>query len=325
MKLSKALVTGATGHLGSVLCRALLRAGVDVVAFARPTSPLTALEGLEVRVVRGDVLDRASLVRAAEGCDVVFHNAAVFDLHPRDPEHLSRVAIEGARSAVLAAAGARARLVFTSSVSAVGLGDSPSELLDEDTWAEHLTVPYYRAKQESERLALAAAAEHGVDLVRVLPTLVLGPGDHRVTPSSRLLLDMLRGRGATIDGGTNVIDVRDVATAMIAAAERGRSGGRYILGGENLLVRQIGEIVTRITGQRVPHVGVPRWLAYGIAAGIEAGAAVLGRAPALSRAIVRDVFGRYAFYDVSRARGDLGLTTRPLEETIRDAAAFLAG
>ncbi len=318
----RALVTGATGHIGSVLCGALREAGVEVTALVRPTSVRRALAGLEVRVVEGDVLDDRAFTEAAKGCDTVFHNAAVFEIHSRDPAAMRRVAVEGAGNAVRAAAGAGARLVFTSSVVAVGFGAAPGDILDEDAWATDLSVPYYLAKQASERAAMGAAAELGVELVRVLPTLVLGPGDHRVTPSSRLLVDMLAGKGVTFDGGANVIDVRDAAQAMIAAAERGRPGGRYILGGENILVRDLGAAVSRVSNKPIRHVGLPRWAMAALAGGMELAAALTGGSPPLTRAVVRDAFGRYAWYDVRRARTELGLTTRPLGETIEDAARF---
>ena len=321
MKPRKVLVTGATGHIGSTLCRALLQSGMEVRALVRPTSERDALAGLELDVVEGDVLDQRSFVEAATDCDVIFHNAAVFALHPPASEAMSRVAVEGARHAVVAAASALARLVFTGSVVAVGFGSRPDQLLDETAWASGLTVPYYRAKVESEQVALESAEQLGVDLVRVLPTLVLGPGDHRVTPSSRVLVDMLRGKGATFDGGVNVIDVRDAASGMIAAAERGRSGGRYILGGENVLVRDLGAIVSRVTGAPVPHLGMPRWAFSAMAAVMEL-VATRGSPPAITRAVVHDVLGKYGWYDITRARTELGLATRPIIETVRDAARF---
>lgn len=320
--MNKVLVTGATGHIGSTLCRALRARGHEVVAFVRSASNRTALEGIDVSFATGDVLDPATLVAAATGCDVIFHNAALFEIHSRHPEMLHRVAIEGARYVVDAAARSGARLVFTSSVAAVGFAQGPGDLLDEESWAADLTVPYYRAKQASERAAISAAEERGVELVRVLPTLVLGPGDYRTTPSSRMLVDMLLGTGATADGGANVIDVRDAAEAMVAAAERGRAGARYILGGENVLVRDIGAMVTQLTGRPVRHLGLPRWAILGAAGAAEFAAALSGGTPAVTRAAVRDLVGRYGWYDVTRARTELGLRTRPAKETVRDAARF---
>ncbi len=322
MKTKRALVTGATGHLGSMLCRALVEEGVAVRAFVRKGSSRIAIADLDLEIATGDVLDGASFTAAARGCDVVFHAAAIFAIHTREPELLERVATMGVKNAVLAAASAGARLVHTSSVTAAGFGRFPGDVLDEDSWATDLTVPYYRAKLASERLAIEAAAEKGVDLVRVLPAIVLGPGDYRVTPSSKLFVDMLAGRGATADGGGNVIDVRDAAKAMIAAAERGRAGGRYILGGENVNARDLGVIAERLTGRAVPHISLPRWAMTGIAAGMELASSLTGRAPSLTRAAVRDVFGRYLWYDVTRARTELGLTTRPLEATLTDTARF---
>lgn len=322
MKPKKALVTGATGHIGSTLCRALREDGAEVVAFVRPSSNRRALDGLAVDVAEGDVLDRGALAAAAATCDVIFHAAALFEVSGRDAAAVQRVAVEGSRNAIAAGAAASARVVLVSSVAAAGMGDGPSALLDEDAWAADPTVPYYRAKLDGEREAERLATELGVDLVRVLPTLVLGPGDYRVTPSSRVLVDLLRGDGVTVDGGANVIDVRDLACGMVAAADRGRPGARYILGGENASIRELGAIVSRYSGKPIRHVALPRWAMTALAGAMELGAAVRGKTPPLTRALVHDVYGRYAWYDVARARNELGLTTRPLAETIRDAARF---
>jgi len=322
MKPRKALVTGATGHIGSALCRALREDGTEVVAFVRPSSSRRALEGLDVDVAVGDVLDAGALAAAAATCDVVFHAAALFEVSARDEAAVHRVAVEGSRNAIAAAAAAGARVVLVSSVTAAGFGQGPADLLDEEAWATDPAVPYYRAKLDGEREAERLATELGVDLVRVLPTLVLGPGDFRVTPSSRVLVDMLRGDGVTFDGGANVIDVRDLVRAMIVAAERGRPGARYILGGENLSIRELGAIMSRYSGKPARHVALPRWAMTALAGAMELGAAMSGNSPPLTRAIVHDVYGRYAWYDVARARNELGLTTRPVADTIRDAAQF---
>ena len=202
----------------------------------------------------------------------------------------------------------------------------PGSLWTQSSWAtEELTVPYYLAKQASERAAVAAADARGVELVRVLPTLVLGPGDHRITPSSRMLVDMLLGTGATAEGGANIIDVRDAADAIVTAGERGRAGARYILGGENLLIRDLGAIVTAITGRPVRHLGLPRWAMLGAAGVAELGAAITGKTPPITRAAVRDVVGRYAWYDVTRARTELGLSGRPAKRDPTRRGGILSG
>jgi len=324
MKLEAALVTGATGHIGSTLCRALSEAGVAVRALVRPSSDRSVLEALGAEIVEGDVLDPGSLRRGAAGVDAVFHLAAVFDLHPKDLALAERVAVEGTRNALATARGAGARVVLASSVAAAGVADGPSTLLDEESWADAPNVPYYRVKLAQEREALRAAAELGVDLVRVLPTLVLGPGDGRITPSTRWLLDMALGRGATADGGVNVVDVRDLANAFVAAARSATPGERLIVGGENVLLRDFGAEVSRRTGRPLRHVTLPRWAMGMLAATMELGASLGGGRPALTRDLVRDVYGRFAWYDVSRARERLGLVARPLAVTVADALDDLA-
>jgi dihydroflavonol-4-reductase len=325
VEITRALVTGATGHIGSMLCRALIERDVDVVALARPSSDRKAIEGMRLHVVEGDVLQPATMT-AARGCDLIFHNAATFAMHTPNPGALIDESVRGAVNVIAAAAHHQVkRVVLTSSVVAVGFADRPDVLLDEQSWASGLTVPYYVAKLLAEQAAERAANEASVDLVRVLPTLVLGPGDHRITPSSRLLFDMLAGRGVTFEGGLNAIDVRDVTCAMIAAAERGRRGARYILGGENILFRDFGALVSELTGNRIRHIGLPRWAMSTMAGVMETSAALFGREPAVTRAIVRDAYRKYGWYDLSRARTELGLTARPLAETVRDAAEFFVG
>lgn len=321
--MERAIVTGANGHIGANLCRALLARGTRVVALVRAGSDRRGLEGVDVELVEGDVLDAASVRAAMEGCDTLFHCAAVFAIWAKDERTILRPAIEGTENVLRAAkeAGIR-RTVLTSSVAAVGASESADRLLDADAWAPAPRVPYYVAKQRAERRAWELAAELDLWMVSMLPTMVLGPHDHRVTPSSKVVLDMLRGSGATVDGGMNVVDVRDVAEAHVRAAERGQRGQRYIVGSDNLTNRELGLLVERISGRKVKHIGAPRWVLSGIAGCMELGAAITGRPPSLTRAAVRDLVGHYAWYDLSKTKAHLELTPRGAEDVVRATAEW---
>lgn len=322
--MKRAIVTGANGHIGAWVVRTLIDRGVDVVAFVRPGSDRRGLEGLEVELAEGDILAPETLPPAMEGCDTLFHCAAVFSLWAKDDDPILRAAIDGTENVLRAAAAASIRrVVLTSSVATVGGSTSADVLLDADCWAEGLTVPYYVAKQRAERRAWELAEELGLEMCTILPTVVLGPGDHRITPSTKVVLDMLRGEGATVDGGANVVDVRDVAEAHVLAAECGVAGQRYIVGGENIATRELGTIVERLAGVKVKHLTFPRWVFSTAAAMMELGAAITGKPPGLTRAVVHDLLGRYAWYDATKTHAHLGLEPRGAEEVLRATVEWL--
>lgn len=263
----RALVTGASGFLGSCLCRALCARGDDVVALHRATSVLKGLEGLPVQRVIGDILDPASLAPALEGVEVVFHTAA-----PMRPEADGRTSVEahaiGTRNVLSAAAQARVRCVIhTSSVAALGVPNGPpstpaaqAPLLDEthvwnyvpDRW------PYAYAKHISE-LEVLSAVEHGLDAVIVNPSVVVGAGDWYRTRRS-LIAHMARGGFVPrLPGGLNVVHIEDVIAGHLAALERGRRGERYILGGENLSLSALVSLTAEAVGRPAPRLSLPLW------------------------------------------------------------------
>lgn len=317
----RALVTGASGHIGANIVRELLEKGHEVVGLVRRTSDLRGVEGLPVELVHGDVLDPASLDPAMRGVEVVFHTAANFSVWSKRPDEVLRPSIEGTRNVFAAAARAGARrVVHTSSCAAVGFSDrADAPPRTERDWRDATHLDYYRAKIDGERAAQEAAAEHGVEVVVLCPTLVLGPLDYRVTPSMRPVLDMANGTGPTLEGGANVVGVRDVARAQLLAAERGRPGERYLVGGDNLTLRRIGELVAASTGRTPKHVTAPRWVFLAMSAMAELGAAVTGRPPQLTRAAVRDVVGTWAWFDCTKAKDELGFEAEPADRVVREA------
>ncbi|MBI2395701.1 MAG: NAD-dependent epimerase/dehydratase family protein [Deltaproteobacteria bacterium] len=321
--MERILVTGASGHIGGNVVRELLRQGRKPVAFVRSTSAPESLATVEVERRVGDVRNPASLEAAMRGCDAVIHCAANFAVWARREEEILRPTLEGAANVLKAASRAGIkRIVYTSSCVAVGFSSRPDALRNEGDWNDTPHMAYYRAKTDAERLAVALGEELRLEVVSLCPTLVLGAHDYRVTPSTRPILDMANGSGATFEGGTSLVSVQDVARAHVAALTRGAAGDRFILGGENLTLKAIAALVAEVTGRASSHMSMPRWAFRTVAALMEAGAAVTGKPPGLTRAAIDDLLGKYAWYDGSRARTTLGFEPRSAREVIRETVAW---
>lgn len=321
--MERILVTGASGHIGGNVVRELLRQGRKPIAFVRPSSPPESLATLDVERRSGDVLEPETLDMAMRGCDAVIHCAANFSVWARREEDILRPTLEGTANVLKAAvhAGIR-RVVYTSSCVAVGFSKRPDALRNEGDWNDAPHMAYYRAKTDAERLALKLGEELRLEVVSLCPTLVLGAHDYRVTPSTKMILDMANGNGATFDGGASLVSVQDVARAHVAALTRGAAGERFILGGENLTLQAIGAQVAELTGRPIHHLTMPRWAFRTVAALMEAGAAVTGKAPGLTRAAIDDLLGSYAWYDGSRARATLDFEPRSPREVVRETMAW---
>jgi dihydroflavonol-4-reductase len=321
----RALVTGATGFIGSHVVAALAAAGHEVRAFDRRAATDT-LPGVEA--VEGNVLDGAALLRAMRGFDAVFHLAAVYSYARAHARAMQAVNVDGTRAVLDAAARAGVRrVVHTSSCATCGpvAGRAATEVDEPPVW--ELAVPYKRTKLEGERLALAAG-RNGLDVVVVNPTTPVGPGDRRPTPTGKMVADVARGqaRAYLIGAALNVVAVEDVAAGHLLAFERGRPGERYLLGGENLSLREVFAIVARAAGRRPPRIGVPWPLAYGAARVGDAALRLIGREPSLL--VVDEVrLARLPMtFSDARARRELGYESRPAEQALTAAArAALAG
>lgn len=314
-----ALVTGATGFIGGHVAADLLAAGWRVRALVRPGSPRAGRLPADCETAVGDVRDATAVARAARGVDAVLHIAARYSLSRAGGAALERANVEGTRVVLGAARAADLPMVHTSSVATIGV--PAAGVGDEETPLDPsaVTGAYKRSKLASERLALRAAHE-GQHVVIVNPTAPVGPGDAGPTPTGRIITGFLAGRmPAYVDTGLNVVDVRDVGAGHRLALERGRSGRRYILGNENMALREILRVLAGVSGRRPPRVRIPHALAIAVAALDEAvEGRVLGREPLapLDGALMARA---RMFVDPSRAVRELGMPQSPARVALADA------
>ncbi|MGB1547108.1 MAG: hopanoid-associated sugar epimerase [Alphaproteobacteria bacterium] len=320
------LLTGASGFVGSAVLRELLAAGHDVRVLLRETSDRRNLEGLDVEIVTGDLRDRASLDAALRGCKVLFHVAADYRIWARNPETLYESNVTGTRN-ILEAAGEAGveRIVHTSSVAALGLpkeggaGDEETPVALADMIG-HYKRSKFLAEEEVRRLVA-----RGLPVVTVNPAAPIGPRDIKPTPTGRMIVEAAAGRvPAYVDTGLSVVHVEDVAKGHMLAFEKGEIGRRYVLGGENLALRQILEKIAAITGRPGPKFRVPHNLILPVAAAAEIWTRLSGGdQPFVSMDSVR-MSKKRMFYSSDRARKELGYHPRPAEEALRDAIEWFA-
>jgi dihydroflavonol-4-reductase len=317
----RALVTGGAGFIGGYVVTALVSEGARVRAFDR-SPPAAGTLPDTVEFVRGDILDADAVRRAVDKCDAVFHLAAVYSFARRDAALMRAVNVRGTRVVLDAALrGKRRRVVHTSSCATCGpVRGRPATEHDRPPRRE-LAVPYKRTKVEGEGLALRAARE-GAEVIVVNPTAPVGSGDLRPTPTGKMVADVARGRarGYLARSALNVVGVEDVARGHLAAFERGRAGERYLLGGDNLSVRELFAVIADVAGLRAPRLAVPWIAAYAGAGLVGATLRPLGREPEL---LVFDEIraGRLPHrFDDAKARAELGYASRPVADALAEAA-----
>jgi dihydroflavonol-4-reductase len=317
-----ALVTGATGFVGSAVVRALLAAGEPVRVLLRRPGDLGQVEGLPVEPVAGDLCQPASLAAAVAGCSALFHAAADYRLFALDPGVLYRTNVEGTRALMLAAAEAGVgRIVYTSSVATLGLRSDggPADETTPATLAD-MIGHYKRSKFLAEQLVRELIETRGLPAVIVNPSAPIGPRDARPTPTGRMVLAAARGpMPAYVDTGLNVVHVDDVAHGHLLAFERGRIGERYILGGENWTLREILTAIARLVGRRAPRLRLPPGAVLPVAFLAEA-LARLRRAgePLVTVEGVR-LARKPMYFSSAKAERELGYRSRPAEAALGDA------
>jgi dihydroflavonol-4-reductase len=314
------LVTGATGLVGSAVTRALLRAGQPVRVLARPNSDRRNLAGLDVEIAEGSLENDSSLACAVAGCRTIYHVAADYRIWVPDPGPMFRANVEGTRNLLRAASEAGVeRTVYTSSVATLGLLSGGSADETTPSSAEDMIGPYKRSKFEAEEVARQFARDRRVPVVIVNPSTPVGPGDVKPTPTGRLILEAARGQmPAFVDTGLNIVHVDDVAAGHLAAAEKGRIGERYILGGENMSLAEILAAVAQAVGRRAPRLRIPHSALFPVAFGAELAARITGREPFVTLDGVR-MSRKKMYFTSEKASRELGYQPRPARNAIADA------
>jgi dihydroflavonol-4-reductase len=319
----KALVTGATGFVGAAVARALLREGWQVRVLTRAASDRSNLRALPVEVAIGDLTDRPSLDGAVADCQALFHVAADYRLGAPDPSELYRINVEGTRNVLGAARRAAVkRVVYTSSVATVGIPADGTPGDEQTPVALAAMIGHYkRSKFLAEQVA-AEAVRDGLPVVIVNPSTPVGPGDVKPTPTGRVILDAAAGRmPAYVDTGLNIVHVDDVAAGHLLAFHRGRIGDRYILGGEDMTLREILREVAHIAGREPPRVRLPYAAVLPIACAAEIIAKATGRPGRVTLEAVR-MSRKRMFFSSAKAVRDLGYRWRPPTDAFADAVRW---
>ncbi len=316
-----ALVSGATGFVGWHVAKKLKERGVEVRALSRSH----AITELDVETVQGDLRDLTSLERACEGCSHVFHVAADYRLWTAKPAEMYASNVEGTRNMMKAARKADVeRVVYCSTVGAVGMRKGLIADEDSPVSVDEMKGHYKRSKFLAEQVAMEAAKD-GVPVVVVNPTTPVGDHDFKPTPTGKVIVDFLTGRiPAYIDTGLNYVDVEDVAEGHLLAAEKGRVGERYILGSENLTLKQMLDRLAAQSGRKAPTIEIPYFIAYAAAYCSTAVAEATGRHPAIALDGVR--YANIRMW-VSQAKAERELGYRPVavDDALRRAVEWFGG
>jgi dihydroflavonol-4-reductase len=317
------LVTGATGFVGSAVARALVHNGEQVRVLVRGGSDRGNLQGLPVEIAVGDLTDRASLDPALAGCAALYHVAADYRLGAREPAQLYRNNVDGTRNILDAARHAGVeRMVYTSSVATIGLprDGTPGEEATPVALAD-MIGHYKRSKFLAEEL-VRDAARTGFSVVIVNPSTPIGPGDVKPTPTGQIVLDAACGRTpAYVDTGLNIVHVDDVAAGHLLAFQRGHAGERYILGGQDMTLREILAQIAQLVGRRAPRIRLPHAALMPIAFVAEALAKASGRSTRITLESVR-MSRKRMFYSSAKAMRDLGYSSRAPQAAFADALVW---
>jgi dihydroflavonol-4-reductase len=319
----KVLVTGATGFVGGAVARALVNSGIDVRVLARAGADLQNLQRLTVERVEGDLRDQASLRKALIGCRQLYHVAAHYALWAKDPAIFYDVNVTGTKNLLEAAREVGTeRIVYCSTIGAIGLPpggglgteETPVSL---EQMAGHYKRSKYLAEQEVLKLAKA-----GLPVVIVNPSAPVGAGDVKPTPTGQVIVDFMKGRmPAYIETGMNIVDVDDVAAGHLLAMQKGRIGQRYILGNKNLMLREVFEILSRLTGVKAPTIKLPRLAIIPLAYLNQWIANLTGQPPRIPLEGVK--MAKYKmYYDCSKAIRELGIPHTPPEVALEKAVRW---
>jgi len=315
-----ALVTGATGFVGSAVVRSAISRGFKVRALARPNSRRANLGGLEIEPAEGDMRDAASLARAMTGARYLFHVAADYRLWARDPDEIIRNNRDGTRAVMEAARSASVeRVVYTSSVATLKPRDDGSDA-DETDRADMNTAigAYKKSKVAAERVVEEMIAQ-GLPVVIVSPSTPVGSRDIRPTPTGRIIVEAANGRmPAYVETGLNLVHVDDVAEGHLLALEKGRIGENYILGGHDVMLKEMLADIARLVGRKPPRLSLPRAPLFPLAYISEAIARITGKEPMLTMDALK-MAKHKMFFSSAKAKSELGYSVQPWRLALADA------
>jgi len=321
----KAVVTGANGFVGSAVVRQLLDTDHEVRALVREKSNRRSIEGLPIEICIGDIRDQSSLTRAMSGCQALFHVAADYRLWVPNPDEMYETNVNGSRNVMLAAAEAGVeRIVYTSSVATLGL-NAGGEPANEQTRAtlDDMIGPYKRSKYLAEAEVRRLANELELPVVIVNPSTPVGPRDIRPTPTGQMILQAARGRmPAYVDTGLNLVHVDDVARGHLQALERGAIGQCYILGGKDMMLKEILGYISSITGRRPPAIKLPHNLVLPFAWLAEQFGRFLHKRDLLLTVDGVRMAKKRMFFSSEKAKRELGYKPRPAREALHDAVQW---
>jgi len=320
----KAFVTGGTGFVGSAVIRRLLAAGHAVRALVRPGTNARMLDGLSIERVSGDLSDTSILQRAMTGCEWIFHVAALYAYWGYTWDEFYRSNVEGTRHILEAAArSGTQRIVHTSSIASLGIpGDGTPGTEETPVTIKDMLSDYKRSKYLAEEVVREFVSQ-GLPVVTVNPAAPVGVGDHKPTQTGKMIVDFLNGKmPAYVDTGLTIVDVEDVANGHLLAMEKGRVGERYILGGENLSLKQVLDLLSEISGRPEVRSRIPWFVALAWAY-VDTGLARLDpkHIPAATPAAVR-VSVKKEYFSSARAIRDLGYSFIPAREALRKAVEW---
>ncbi len=321
--MKKVLVTGAAGFIGSHVVEELLREDVEVRALVKPGEDVRNISNLDIEILEGDVLDRSAMDQATKGIDTVFHLAAIYAIWMQDWSRIYEVNIQGSRNILWSALKSGVeRIVYTSSIAALGVQKGMA-ISKEDTPFNQYTLcnHYVLTKYLSQQLALGFA-ENGLDLVVVNPCFPFGTNDITPTPTGQMIVDILKGKNQFyFDGGINIVDVRDVARGHVLAAKKGRTGEKYVLGNLNVTMKELMELVYKIAGLEGRRVlfKVPKSILKLTSYFLTFLSDHVTHRPPLSSPADIAYVSQYLYFDNTKARTELGLEFRPIEDSLREA------
>jgi len=326
--MKNVLVTGASSFLGYHVAKQLNEQTIRPRVLELRDSNLDPLKRLDVIRCEGHLGDSQAMAAACDGVDTVIHTAFKVSVGSGTTQldEMRKINIEGTNRLLdTAAAKGVARAAVASSALAVGVNRRPEPLDETANWAEHaFNLPYALMRRQAEQEALAKTRP-GFAVVAVSPAFTFGPDDPVGAPANKLLETLINGKlRFTLSVGFGALDVRDFAKGAILAAERGLPGQRYLISGHNVTVNQLLEQAAAIAGVRAPRFEPPRALLSVLVGAVEIVSKIRGKAPPLTRDVLQ-IIGRYAWYDTSRARADLGWEPRPLKQTLEDTIRWLRG